>query len=142
LSAPVFHGGALQASKRAAIQNYEGARDTYRQTVYDAFRDVADRLVRLDDDAKRLRGTERAADIGAQQWRHQQARNALGAIPDAAVRAAERQYLTSRRDALDARASRMTDTAGLFAAMGVSVSTTKTTGTLATTGTAATKTTD
>jgi outer membrane protein TolC len=133
LSAPVFHGGALQASKRAAIQNYEGARDTYRQTVYDAFRDVADRLVRLDDDAKRLSGTERAADIGARQWRHQQARNALGAIPDAAVRAAERQYLNSRHDALDARASRMTDTAGLFAAMGVSVTGTKSTRTAATT---------
>jgi NodT family efflux transporter outer membrane factor (OMF) lipoprotein len=44
LTAPIFHGGALSASRRAAEDSYQAAFGQYQQTVLTAFQQVADYL--------------------------------------------------------------------------------------------------
>ena len=48
LTAPLFHGGALQARHRASLQAHAAAQDDYRSTVLAAFREVADALASLE----------------------------------------------------------------------------------------------
>jgi len=64
LTQPLFHAGALRARQRQYQENYEAAVAQYRQTVLTAFQSVADTLAALDDDAKELDQTERAARLG------------------------------------------------------------------------------
>lgn len=50
LSAPIFNGGTLSAEKRAAQHAYQAALAQYRQTILNAFGEVADALTSLDHD--------------------------------------------------------------------------------------------
>jgi len=52
---PLFHGGELQARRRAAVAAYEQADAQYRQTVLLAFQNVADALRALEADARALK---------------------------------------------------------------------------------------
>jgi hypothetical protein len=63
-SIPVFRGGTLWFGRKAAIDAYQAAEATYRQTVLDAFAQVADSLKALEHDAQALQaeaGAQRAA---------------------------------------------------------------------------------
>lgn len=60
LTAPVFHGGTLTAERRAAEDEYQGALAAYRQTVLEAFSQVAAALQALGTDAASL-STQRHA---------------------------------------------------------------------------------
>ncbi len=60
LTAPLFHGGALEAQKQGAIDAFRVSAATYRQVVVQAFGQVADSLRMLDQDA-RLVGAEHQA---------------------------------------------------------------------------------
>ena len=51
LTAPLFHGGTLRAERRAAIDDAHAAEATYRETVLEAFGQVADLLNALQTDA-------------------------------------------------------------------------------------------
>jgi outer membrane protein TolC len=62
LTAPIFHGGALTAQRRAARDEYQAALATYQQTVLNAFGQVADSLQALENDADSLRTQRRALD--------------------------------------------------------------------------------
>jgi NodT family efflux transporter outer membrane factor (OMF) lipoprotein len=62
LTAPIFHGGALTAQRRAARDEYQAALATYQQTVLNAFGQVADTLQALENDADSLRTQRRALD--------------------------------------------------------------------------------
>jgi NodT family efflux transporter outer membrane factor (OMF) lipoprotein len=59
-SAPIFHGGALRAGKRAAQDEYRAAYAQYQQTVLDSFRQVADTLHDLSNSADEVRSQEEA----------------------------------------------------------------------------------
>ncbi|HET8611844.1 MAG TPA: efflux transporter outer membrane subunit [Sphingomonas sp.] len=52
LTAPIFHGGALRAQKRAAIDRARASAATYQQTVLSSFQQVADLLSALQSDAR------------------------------------------------------------------------------------------
>lgn len=121
LTQPIFHGGALSARRRAAQQAYLASEDHYRQTVLNAFQNVADSLVALTHDADALQAASAARGHGEQGWRNAQRRSALGAVAPGAVRASERQYLDARLGEIRATAARLADTATLFQAMGVSI---------------------
>jgi NodT family efflux transporter outer membrane factor (OMF) lipoprotein len=62
LTAPIFHGGALTAQRRAAQAEYQAALAAYQQTVLNAFGQVADTLQALDNDADSLHSQRRALD--------------------------------------------------------------------------------
>src|SRR5208283_5681042 len=57
---PLFHGGALQAQKREAEDEFMASAANYQQTVLQSFAQVADVLDALASDADLL-GAERAA---------------------------------------------------------------------------------
>lgn len=60
LTAPIFHGGTLHAEKRAAVQDYQAAVAAYRETVLEAFGQVADMLQALKNDSESLSTQQRA----------------------------------------------------------------------------------
>ena len=68
LTAPVFHGGSLTAERRAAEDEYRAALATYRQTVLEAFSQVAAALQALGNDAASLSTQQHALEsAGASQ---------------------------------------------------------------------------
>lgn len=60
LTAPIFHGGTLNAERRAAVQDYQAAFGAYRETVLEAFGQVADVLQALRNDSEALSTQQRA----------------------------------------------------------------------------------
>lgn len=62
LTAPIFHGGALSAKRRAAEAAYRAAFANYQQTVLASFAQVADTLHGLEHDADALQTEQRALD--------------------------------------------------------------------------------
>jgi len=62
LTAPIFHGGALKAERRAAQDEYQAAFAAYQQTVLNAFGQVAAALQALGNDAESLSAQQRALD--------------------------------------------------------------------------------
>lgn len=118
LTAPLFHGGALRAQRRAGQQAYAAAEDDYRSTVLAAFREVADALSSLEQAGAAQAGMD-AAEQAAQRIAADMGRRAeLGAMPASSARAAQRQAALSSLDALDVRVRRLLDAARLFQAMG------------------------
>jgi NodT family efflux transporter outer membrane factor (OMF) lipoprotein len=115
---PVFRGGELTAKRRAAIAAYDQAEAQYRETVLQAFQNVADVLRALELDAQTLKAqadAEAAAraslDLARQQFD-------LGAASYLALLNAERQHQQARIGLVQARAARFSDTAALFQALG------------------------
>jgi len=62
LTAPIFHGGALGAERRAAQDEYQASFAAYQQTVLNAFGQVAATLQALVNDAELLSAEQRALD--------------------------------------------------------------------------------
>jgi NodT family efflux transporter outer membrane factor (OMF) lipoprotein len=60
LTAPVFHGGTLTAERRAAQDEYAAAFAAYRQTILDAFSQVAGSLQALTNDVDSLSAQQHA----------------------------------------------------------------------------------
>jgi NodT family efflux transporter outer membrane factor (OMF) lipoprotein len=115
---PVFRGGALTAEKRAAIAYYDQAMGLYRETVLQAFQDVADVLRSLEDDSRTLAAqaeaeaaARNALDVTDKQFR-------LGAVSYLTLLNAQRQYQESRIALVQTQAARYADTAALFQALG------------------------
>ncbi len=115
---PLFEGGALIAKRRAAIAAYYQAAAQYRQTVLQAFQNVADVLYALEEDAKTLKAeaeAETAAQISLKLVRSQYK---LGAVNYLSVWNAEFQYHQALILRIQAEAARYADTAALFQALG------------------------
>ncbi|PWB60903.1 MAG: RND transporter [Deltaproteobacteria bacterium] len=115
---PLFHGGELTAKRRAAVAAHDQAEAQYRETVLEAFRDVADVLRALELDAQTLQAqsdaeeTARASlQLARQQFRY-------GAVSYLTLLTAERQHQQARIGLVEARAARFSDTAALFQALG------------------------
>jgi NodT family efflux transporter outer membrane factor (OMF) lipoprotein len=60
LTAPIFHGGTLNAEKRAAVEDYQAAFSAYRETVLEAFGQVADMLQAVTNDKEAFAAQQRA----------------------------------------------------------------------------------
>jgi NodT family efflux transporter outer membrane factor (OMF) lipoprotein len=115
---PIFRGGTLVAQRRAAIAAFDQAAAQYRETVLQAFREVADVLKALESDAVTLKAqaeAEAAAraslDIAEKQFRY-------GASSYLSLLNAQRQYLLARILLVQAQGTRYADTAALFQALG------------------------
>ncbi len=118
IATPIFNGGSLNAKRRASIAAYQQAAAQYKQTVLQAFQNVADALQALNHDAKTLQA-QRRAEIAAKEALYlteQQYR--LGGVSYPSLLIAERQYHQATINRIQAQATRYTDTAALFAALG------------------------
>lgn len=115
---PVFHGGALNAQRRAAVAAYDQATAQYRETVLLAFRNVADVLEALEADARTLEAQAVAATAAQETLDLTDKQFNLGAVSYLALLNAQRQYQQTRIGLVQAQAQRFADTAALFQALG------------------------
>ncbi len=118
LTVPIFHGGALQAQRRAAVDAFHASLAVYRQTVLAAFGQVADTLHALDDDSAFAAAERRALDAARAAADLQRIRYAAGRGRVLDLIAAERAAQRARIGYANAQAQRDLDTARLFVAMG------------------------
>jgi NodT family efflux transporter outer membrane factor (OMF) lipoprotein len=116
LTAPVFHGGALKAERRAAEAEARISLARYEQTVLKAFVQVSDVLSDLGSDQQSIEALTLAnqAAVNAAQ----QARDALrlGGGPMMDVVQAQRALSRTRRALAEAQGRRMADLVQLYAA--------------------------
>jgi len=118
LTQPLFHGGALLAQRRAAIDFYQAATEQYKAAVLSAFQNVADTLAALEHDAQAARASDISAASAHQAFEETALRGKLGAVSDFSVRTSEQQYWNERLGAIRASGRRLGDTALLYQAMG------------------------
>ena len=118
LAAPIFNGGALQAEKRKAQDAYDEAASAYRGTVLESFREVADALYATERDAETMKARSVAAGEAEGAYGIAAKRYEAGGISEASLLDAERQQLQTALDRENAAASRLTDSATLFEALG------------------------
>ncbi len=119
---PIFAGGALIHRKRAADAALEQAAAQYRSTVLTAFQNVADALHALESDADALNAASRAEDAAKKSLGVAHHQLSLGAVSYLALVNAEQTYQQAVISLAQARASRYSDTAALFQALGGSIS--------------------
>ena len=118
LAAPIFNGGALQAEKRKVQDAYDEAASEYRATVLESFREVADALYAAEHDAETLKARSAAAGEAEGAYGIAAKRFESGGISEQSLLEAERQKLQTGLDRENAAASRLTDSATLFEALG------------------------
>ena len=115
---PLFHGGELQAERRAAIDAFEAARAQYQETVLQAFRNVADALRALEGDARTVRAQTEAETLARDRLDLTRRQYQLGGTSYLALLDAQRQYFLARVALVRAQSTRYADTAALFQALG------------------------
>lgn len=115
---PVFRGGSLIVQRKAAIATYEQVLAQYKQTVLQAFQNVADSLRAIDLDAKALRAQEMAEEAAYATMTLTEQQFQLGAVNYLSLLNAEQQYQQSVISRIQAQALRYTDTVALFQSLG------------------------
>lgn len=118
LTAPIFHGGALEAQKQAAIYAFQASAATYQQTVLTAFGQVADVLRALSHDAELVGAQKSALDTSKASLDLQRLSYAAGKSDLLQLLDAQRAYQQAKLGFARAQAQRFQDTAQLFVAMG------------------------
>ena len=118
LTQPIFNGGALQAERRKAQAAYGEAGGVYRQTVLEAFKEVADALYAIQHDAETLRARAEAAGEAQAAYDIASQRYQAGGISHLGLLDAQRQQLQTALDRTTSAASRYTDSATLVQALG------------------------
>jgi NodT family efflux transporter outer membrane factor (OMF) lipoprotein len=117
-TAPIFQGGTLLHQERAAKAAYTQAAEQYRSTVLTAFQNVADTLTALEQDAEGLKAAAAAADASkvTLDLARRQFQSGYGAY--LGLLSAEQADQQAQINLVQAQASRFTDTAALFQALG------------------------
>jgi NodT family efflux transporter outer membrane factor (OMF) lipoprotein len=118
LSQTLFAGGALLHKKRAAVALMDQAGATYRGTVLQAFRQVADALAALQADARALEAQARAERAAADSLNIVRQNLQLGSASYLDLLIAQGLYSQAVVALAQARAARLTDTVALFQALG------------------------
>lgn len=115
---PIFDGGTLISQREAAVAAFEQAFAKYRETVLQAYKNVADALQALELDAVQLQIVTEAEKSAKESLKLTQAQYDLGAVSYLNLIIAQRQYLQSSISRIQALASRYTNTVALFQALG------------------------
>jgi NodT family efflux transporter outer membrane factor (OMF) lipoprotein len=118
LSQTLFEGGTLLHRKRAAVASMDQAAAQYRSTVLESFREVADALAALQADAGALEAQARAERAAAQSLAIAKQNLRLGSASYLDLLGAERTYNQAVVALTQAHAARLSDTVGLFQALG------------------------
>jgi NodT family efflux transporter outer membrane factor (OMF) lipoprotein len=118
LTAPLFHGRALQAQRRAAADAYQAQLANYRQTVLQAFGQVADLLRALGHDAESLDAELKALETARASLDLTQESYQAGQSSFLQLLEAQRLYQQARLGYVRAKSQRYADSAQLFVALG------------------------
>jgi NodT family efflux transporter outer membrane factor (OMF) lipoprotein len=117
-STPLFHGGTLWFQRKAAIESYEQFLASYRQTVLNAFGQVADTLRALEYDAETLLAASQALSTSGRALKLIQTNYVAGTATYLQVLVANLQYRQAQVAYLQAVTQRFQDTVALFVALG------------------------
>lgn len=115
---PLFRGGELTAKRRAAIAAYDQALASYRETVLQAFQNVADVLHALEADARTLRAQADAEATARDTLSLIEKQFYYGAANFLTLLNAQRQHQRALIILVQAQTARFADTAALFQALG------------------------
>ncbi|WP_457798250.1 efflux transporter outer membrane subunit [Methylocystis sp. S23] len=118
ISQPIFDGMTLLNKQKAAAAALEQADAQYRDTVIHAFQNVADALRALQSDAKAVLTARKAEDAARRSLDIVRMQLKYGQVSQIAVLNAQRTYLLASLSRVQAEATRLSDTAALFMALG------------------------
>ena len=118
LTQPIFDGGTLLHRARAAWANLDQAEAQYRSTTLSAYQNVADTLAALRADADAMASAKAAEQAALASLRIIRLQVSLGQVSYLSILNAQQTALQANLAFVQARASRLTDTAALFQAMG------------------------
>ncbi len=114
----LFDAGTLAHKKRAAVAAFDQAAAQYRSTVLAAFQNVADALRALASDADAVKAEAEAERSAKDSLALAQSQYQLGAVNYLTLLNAEHTYQQALINLVAAQASRFSDTAALFQALG------------------------
>lgn len=115
---PIFDGFTLYNRQKAAEAGLDQAKAQYRSVVIAAFQNVADALRALQSDSRELKAALRAETAAKASLDIVQTQLDAGQVNQLAVLNAQQTYLTASVSRVQAEASRLSDTAALFMALG------------------------
>jgi NodT family efflux transporter outer membrane factor (OMF) lipoprotein len=118
ISQPIFDGGTLLHKQKSSEAAFDEAAAQYRGTVVTSFQDVANVLSALDSDAKALQADLEAEQSSAESLKISTGQYKVGAVTYVTVLSAQQTYQTAVIALVKARATRYSDTAALFQALG------------------------
>lgn len=118
LTGPVFHGGTLEANRRAAIDNYNASLAGYQQTVVKSLGQIADVLQAINHHAEEYAAQSRALNAAEISLRLNREAYRAGEISVLQILDAERTYQRALIGQIRARTAQYLDTAQLFVALG------------------------
>ena len=118
LTQTLFDAGALLHKRRAADAALDAAGAQYRAAVLGAFQNVADGLEALKADADALKAAHEADDAARKTWDLARRQHDIGMISLVLLLNAEQSYQQAEINLIAARAARLSDSAGLFQALG------------------------
>ena len=116
LTAPVFHGGTLKAEQRGAKAEAQAAAADYRQTVIEAFGQVADLLSSLGNDARSVDQQQQALSVAERSRDLSRKSFQVGNSGILQVLDTSRQYDRARSALVEARARQIRNVARLYVA--------------------------
>lgn len=115
---PLLQGGALEAKEDAAKAAFTQAWAQYRLTVLQAFQNVADTLKAIEFDAQQLYLQAETEKTAQETYLITQKQYGLGATSYLNLLDAEREYLEAQMGRIQSQASRFSNTAALYQALG------------------------
>lgn len=114
----LFDAGALMYQQEAAKSAYRMAQAQYRRVVLNAFQNVADALKAIEYDAYMLKLAAKQAQASAKNVDIMQHKLALGLASHVEVIQAEQLYQQALANVAQSQGERLSDTVGLFQALG------------------------
>jgi len=118
LAGPIFHGGTLEADRRAAEDGYKASLAGYRRTVIRSLGQVADVLQAIGHDGQEYSAQERALDAAGTSLALNREGYKQGEIASLQVLDAERAYERALLGRIRARTAQYLDSVQLFVALG------------------------
>jgi NodT family efflux transporter outer membrane factor (OMF) lipoprotein len=118
LTTPMFHGGTLTAERRAAQDEYRAAFAAYRQTVLEAFSQVANALQALGNDAASLSTQQQALESAGASLSLTRQAYAAGNAGYVQVLDAQRLHEEAQLGEVQANSQRYVDAVKLMLAAG------------------------
>jgi NodT family efflux transporter outer membrane factor (OMF) lipoprotein len=115
---PLLHGGTLLEKEQAARETYEQASSQYRSAVITAFRNVADSLTALQNDAAALQKSVAFEKAAGKTLDITRRRLQIGEVNYLELLNAQQTYQRALITSVVAQSNRLADTAALFQALG------------------------
>lgn len=122
VTAPIFHGGTLNAQRRAMQDEYQAAFADYQLVVLKSFGQVADTLHALDHDAEALETQQQALTSADSSLGLTRQGYRVGNADILQILTAQRLYELAELGVVQARTRKLSDAVGLFLASGGGVS--------------------